>query len=83
MTSDPENPSDPIHSSDIDLRLATLVEELQQSLQQGDIQHVEALCQDHPDLETDLRELWAALVAATETTRSLKENDGFTESFLK
>ena len=65
MTSDPENPSDPIHSSDIDLRLATLVEELQQSLQQGDIQRVEALCQDHPDLETDLRELWAAMVAAT------------------
>jgi len=65
VTSDPENPSDPIHSSDIDLRLATLVEELQQSLQQGDIQHVETLCQDHPDLETDLRELWAALVAAT------------------
>ena len=65
MTSDPENPSDPIHSSDIDLRLATLVEKLQQSLQQGDIQHVETLCQDHPDLETDLRELWAALVAAT------------------
>ena len=65
MTSDPENPSDPIHSSDIDLRLATLVEELQQSLQQGDVQRVEALCQDHPDLETDLRELWAALVAAT------------------
>ena len=65
MTSDPENPSDPIHSSDIDLRLATLVEELQQSLQQGDIQHVEALCQNHPDLETDLRELWAAMVAAT------------------
>jgi serine/threonine-protein kinase len=65
VTSDPENPSDPIHSSDIDLRLATLVEKLQQSLQQGDIQHVETLCQDHPDLETDLRELWAALVAAT------------------
>ncbi len=65
MTSDPENPSDPIHSSDVDLRLATLVEELQQSLRQGDIQHVEALCQEHLDLETDLRELWAAMVAAT------------------
>lgn len=77
MTSDPENPSDPIHSSDIDLRLATLVEELQQSLQQGDIQRVEALCQDHPDLETDLRELWAAIVAATvagDQFRMLDEN---------
>ena len=49
----------------MDLRLATLVEELQQSLELGDIQHVEALCQDYPDLETDLRELWTALVAAT------------------
>ena len=65
MTSDPENPSDPIHAVDMDLRLATLVEELQQSLQQGDIQQVETLCQDYPDLETDLRELWAAMVAAT------------------
>ena len=65
MTPDPENPSDSIHSSDVDLRLATLVEELQQSLRQGDIQHVEALCQEHPNLETDLRELWAAMVAAT------------------
>ena len=65
MTPDPENPSDPNPSSDVDLRLATLVEELQQSLRQGDIQYVELLCQENPDLETDLRELWAAMVAAT------------------
>lgn len=65
MTVDPENPSDPNPSSDVDLRLATLVEELQQSLRQGDIQYVELLCQENPDLETDLRELWAAMVAAT------------------
>jgi serine/threonine protein kinase len=65
VTPDPENPKGPIHSSNVDLLLATLVGELQQSLRQGDIQHVESLCQEHPDLETDLRELWAALVAAT------------------
>ncbi len=82
MTSDPENPSDPIHSSDIDLRLATLVEELQQSLQQGDIQHVEALCQDHPDLETDLRELWAALVAATVAGDQFRMQDENLEQHL-
>ncbi len=82
MTSDPENPSDPIHSSDIDLRLATLVEELQQSLQQGDIQRVEALCQDHPDLETDLRELWAALVAATVAGDQFRMQDENLEQHL-
>lgn len=82
MTSDPENPSDPIHSSDIDLRLATLVEELQQSLQQGDIQHVETLCQDHPDLETDLRELWAALVAATVAGDQFRMQDENLEQHL-
>jgi serine/threonine-protein kinase len=82
VTSDPENPSDPIHSSDIDLRLATLVEELQQSLQQGDIQRVEALCQDHPDLETDLRELWAALVAATVAGDQFRMQDENLEQHL-
>jgi eukaryotic-like serine/threonine-protein kinase len=79
VTSDPENPSDPIHSSDVDLRLATLVEELQQSLRQGDIQHVEALCQEHLDLETDLRELWAAMVAATVAGVQFRMQDEYLE----
>jgi serine/threonine-protein kinase len=82
VTSEPENPSDPLHSADIDLRLATLIEELQQSLQQGDIQHVEALCQDHPDLETDLRELWAALVAATIAGEQFRLQDENLEQHL-
>jgi len=61
----PENESGQDDSTD--LRLATQVEKLQLLLRQGDVDAVEKLCTEDPDLESELRGLWAMMVAVSIT----------------
>ena len=58
-----------------DLRLATQIEKLQQLLKQGDADAVEKLCTEDPDLESELRGLWAMMVAVSVAGSQFRQED--------
>lgn len=56
----------PEAGSDRELRLAALLEQLLQSQRAGEVISIEHAAEAHPDLATDLRELWGAAALAEE-----------------
>lgn len=58
-------PTADIASATHDERLAQLLSELTERVQRGEAVELEPVCQDHPDLATELRFLWGAVIVSS------------------
>jgi serine/threonine-protein kinase len=60
----PSTIADPKPATERDQRLAHLLSELTDAVQQGEAVELDTVCLRHPDLADELRQLWGAVVVA-------------------